>query len=108
MVRTGGRARKSSAGYDLTRLLVGSEGTLAIITEAQLKLYPLPVAVSAATCLFPTLEAAAAAVASLLQSGVPLARCELLDASAIRAFNSYAYATEVSDVPKLGHVWLRP
>lgn len=89
-MHAGGRARKSSAGYDLSRLLVGSEGTLGVITETQLKLHPLPAAVSAATCVFPTLAAAAAAVASLLQCGVPIARSELLDASAISAFNSYA------------------
>jgi D-lactate dehydrogenase (cytochrome) len=88
IVRTGGRARKSSAGYDLTRLLIGSEGTLALVTEAQLKLHPLPAAVSAATCTFPTLGDAASAVAALLQMGVPLARCELLDTSAIAAFNA--------------------
>lgn len=96
IVRTGGRARKSSAGYDLTRLLVGSEGTLGVITECQLKLHPLPAAVSAATCLFPSLDAAAAAVALLLQCGVPIARSELLDGSAIAAFN--AYAKEVADL----------
>lgn len=90
VVRTGGRARKSSAGYDLTRLLIGSEGTLAVVTEAQIKVHPLPAAVSAATCVFPTLEDAAGAVASLLQWGVPLARSELLDASSIAAFNAYA------------------
>ena len=104
VVRTGGRARKSSAGYDLTRLLVGSEGTLAVITEAQLKLHPLPAAVSAATCVFPTLTDAAGAVASLLQCGVPLARSELLDASAIVAFN--AYAKEVADLEEKPHLFL--
>ena len=97
LVRTGGRARKSSAGYDLTRLLVGSEGTLAVITEAQLKLHPLPAATSAATCCFPSLDAAAAAVAALLQCAVPISRSELLDAGAIAAFN--AYAKEVPDMP---------
>ena len=96
IVRTGGRARKSSAGYDLTRLLVGSEGTLGVVTEAQLRLHPLPAAVSAATCVFPDLEAAASAVAALLQCGVPIARSELLDSSAIAAFNAYA-----KDVPDL-------
>lgn len=96
IIRTGGRARKSSAGYDLTRLLVGSEGTLAVVTEAQLKLHPLPAAVSAATCVFSDLSAAAGAVARLLQCGVPLSRSELLDASAITAFNAYA-----KDVPDL-------
>jgi D-lactate dehydrogenase (cytochrome) len=93
---TGGRARKSSAGYDLTRLLVGSEGTLAILTELQLRLHPLPAACSAAVCTFDSLEAGARAVAAVLQCGIPVARCELLDASAIRAFN--AYPKEVADL----------
>ena len=96
IVHTGGRARKSSAGYDLTRMLIGSEGTLAVITEAQVKLHPIPAAVSAATCNFPDLHAAASAVAMLLQCGVPLARSELLHSSAIAAFNAYA-----KDVPDL-------
>jgi len=96
IVHTGGRARKSSAGYDLTRLLVGSEGTLGVITEAQVKLHPMPAAVSAATCNFPDLHAAASAVAMLLQCGVPLARSELLHSSAIAAFN--AYAKELPDL----------
>lgn len=96
IVHTGGRARKSSAGYNLTQLLVGSEGTLGVITEAQLRLSPLPAAVSAATCTFPTLTAAAGAVASLLQSGVPVARSELLDAATIAAFN--AYSREMDDL----------
>ena len=96
VVTTGGRARKSSAGYDLTRLLVGSEGTLAVITEAQLKLHPIPAAVSAATCHFADLPSAASAVAALLQCGVPVSRCELLHSSSIAAFN--AYAKEVPDL----------
>ena len=89
-------SRLSSAGYDLTRLLVGSEGTLAVITEAALKLHPLPAAVSAATCHFPDLTSAASAVAALLQCGVPVSRCELLHSSSIAAFN--AYAKEVADL----------
>ena len=104
VVRTGGRARKSSAGYDLTRLLVGSEGTLAVLTEVQLKLYPLPAAVSAATCSFPTLSDAARAVAGLLQCGVPVSRSELLDASAIAAFNKYS--TEVADLQEAPTLFL--
>lgn len=89
VMRTGGRSRKSSSGYDLTRLLVGSEGTLGVITELQLRLHPLPAACSAAVCAFESLEGAARAAALILQSGVPIARCELLDASSIRAFNAY-------------------
>ena len=104
VVTTGGRARKSSAGYDLTRLLIGSEGTLGVITEAQVKLHPLPAAVSAATCVFPTLSDAASAVAMLLQMGVPISRSELLDASAISAFN--AYAKEVPDLEVKPHLFL--
>ena len=96
VVRTGGRARKSSAGYDLTRLLIGSEGTLGVVTEVQLKLHPTPSAVSAATCSFPDLVSAASAVTALLQCGVPLARSELLHSSAIAAFN--AYARDVADL----------
>ena len=90
IVHTGGRARKSSAGYNLTHLMVGSEGTLGVITEAQLRLSPLPAHVSAATCTFPSLAAAAGAVVSLLQCGVPVARSELLDGATIAAFNAYA------------------
>lgn len=90
VVRTGGRARKSSAGYNLTNLLVGSEGTLAVIAEAQLRLSPLPASVSAATCVLPSLAAAASAVAATLQSGIPVARCELLDAATIGAYNAYS------------------
>ncbi|KAL1524279.1 hypothetical protein AB1Y20_019182 [Prymnesium parvum] len=96
VVSTGGRARKSSAGYDLTSLLVGSEGTLAVITEAQLRLHPIPAAVSAATCTFPSLAQAGAAVAALLQCGVPLSRAELLDGTTVAAFN--AYAPDVADL----------
>jgi D-lactate dehydrogenase (cytochrome) len=79
IVRTGGRARKSSAGYDLTRLMVGSEGTLGIITEVQLRLYGVPEAISAAVCQFPDLESAVDTVITTMQIGVPVARIELLD-----------------------------
>src|SRR5436305_6618785 len=79
IVRTGGRARKSSAGYDLTRLMVGSEGTLGIITEVQLRLYGVPEAISAAVCQFEDLAAAVNTVIVTMQLGVPIARIELLD-----------------------------
>jgi len=90
VIRTGTRAKKSSAGYDLTRLFVGSEGTLGIITEVTLKLYPLPEAVSAAICQFPDEGAAVATAQQLIQLGVPIARCELLDANAVTAVNRHS------------------
>jgi D-lactate dehydrogenase (cytochrome) len=89
VIRTGTRARKSSAGYDLTRLFVGSEGTLGVITEVTLKLYPLPEAVSAAICHFPSVDAAVQTTIQVIQMGVPIARCELLDANAVRAVNRH-------------------
>jgi D-lactate dehydrogenase (cytochrome) len=89
VVNTGGRARKSSAGYDLTRLMIGSEGTLGVITEIQLRLYPLPEAISSAVCGFESVEGAASAVVEILQSGVPVARCELLDDDSVKAVNAY-------------------
>jgi D-lactate dehydrogenase (cytochrome) len=79
LIRTGGRARKSSAGYDLTRLLVGAEGTLGVITEIQLRLYGVPEAISAAVCQFATLEGAVDTVIEAMQHGIPVARIELLD-----------------------------
>lgn len=87
VIRTGTRAKKSSAGYDLTRLFVGSEGTLGVMTEVTLKLYPLPEAVSAAICHFPTIAAAVDTTIATIQMGVPIARCELLDANAVRFIN---------------------
>jgi D-lactate dehydrogenase (cytochrome) len=87
VIRTGGRARKSAAGYDLTRLFVGSEGTLGLITEVTLRLHPQPEAVSAAVCAFPSVDAAVRTVIQTIQIGVPIARCELLDALTIRAVN---------------------
>ncbi len=90
VIRTGTRARKSSAGYDLTRLMVGSEGTLGVITEITLKLYPLPEAISAAVCSFPSIEAAVHTVIQIIQLGVPIARCELLDAGTVRMVNAHS------------------
>ncbi|QCX48705.1 FAD-binding oxidoreductase [Ralstonia pseudosolanacearum] len=89
VVKTANRARKSSAGYDLTRLFIGSEGTLGIITEITLRLYPQPEAVSAAVCAFPSLGDAVSAVIDTIQMGVPVARVEFVDALAIRAINRY-------------------
>jgi D-lactate dehydrogenase (cytochrome) len=90
VIRTGTRAKKSSAGYDLTRLMVGSEGTLGVMTEITVKLYPLPEAVMAATCSFSSLAAAVNTTITLIQLGVPIARCELLDANTIRAVNAHS------------------
>jgi D-lactate dehydrogenase (cytochrome) len=90
VIRTGTRAKKSSAGYDLTRLMVGSEGTLGVITEITLKLYPLPEAVSAAICSFPSIEAAVRTTIAIIQMGVPIARVELIDSNTVRMVNAYA------------------
>jgi D-lactate dehydrogenase (cytochrome) len=79
IVKTGGRTRKSSAGYDLTRLFVGAEGTLGVITEIQLRLYGVPEAIAAAVCQFPDLESAVNTVITAMQTGIPVARIELLD-----------------------------
>ncbi len=90
IVKTATRARKTSAGYDLTRLMVGSEGTLGLITELTLKLQGIPEAISAATCSFPTVEAACNAVIMTIQMGIPVARIELLDALSVRGVNAYS------------------
>jgi D-lactate dehydrogenase (cytochrome) len=90
VIRTGGRARKSAAGYDLTRLLVGSEGTLAVITEVQLRLYGIPEAMSAAVCAFPSLKAAVDTVIETIQSGIPVARVELLEKTQMGAVISFS------------------
>jgi D-lactate dehydrogenase (cytochrome) len=102
VIRTGSRARKSSAGYDLTRLLVGSEGTLGIITEVTIRLYGIPEAVSAATCSFPDVASAVATVATTIQFGIPVARAEFLDAATIRAVNRYSK----SDFPETPTLFL--
>ena len=90
VIRTGTRAKKSAAGYDLTRLLVGSEGTLGVMTEISLRIYPLPEAVSAAICSFPSIEAAVHTTIATIQMGVPIARVELIDGNTIRMVNNYA------------------
>jgi D-lactate dehydrogenase (cytochrome) len=90
VLRTGSRARKSSAGYDLTRLLVGSEGTLGVITEVALKLYGIPESIVSAVCPFPSVEACCNATITAIQMGLPVARIELVDAEHVKAFNSYS------------------
>jgi D-lactate dehydrogenase (cytochrome) len=90
IIRTGGRARKSSAGYDLTRLYVGAEGTLGIITEIQLRLYGVPEAIAAAVCQFETLEGAVNTVIVAMQMGIPVARIELLDDAQMDACIRYS------------------
>ena len=93
VVRTARRAKKSSAGYDLTRLYVGSEGTLGVITEVTVRLYPVPEAMSAAVVSFPSLAQAIDAVIQIIQLGVPVARCEYVCENAIRAINAYSHTT---------------
>ena len=90
VVRTGTRARKSSAGYDLTRLLVGSEGTLGVITEVSLRLYGLPEAIGGAVCSFADVDGAVRTVIETIQLGIPVARLELLDAVQVEACNAYS------------------
>ncbi len=89
-ITTGKRARKSSAGYDLTRLLVGAEGTLGIITSLTLKLYGIPQAISGGVCPFPSVDAACQAVIATIQMGIPVARIELVNGLTVRSLNNYA------------------
>ncbi len=100
IVKTANRAKKSAAGYDLTRLLVGAEGTLGIITELTVKLYGIPEAISAAICRFPSVEAACNTTILAIQSGIPMARIELLDAMQVRACNNYSNL-DFEEVPTL-------
>jgi D-lactate dehydrogenase (cytochrome) len=93
VISTGHRAKKSSAGYDLTRLLVGSEGTLGIITELTLRLSGIPEAIASGTCPFPSVEAACNATILTIQSGIPVARIELLDEMQVKACNAYSKLT---------------
>jgi D-lactate dehydrogenase (cytochrome) len=97
IIRTSRRARKSSAGYDLTRLFVGSEGTLGIITEVTLRLHAIPEAISSATCSFDSIEGAIDTVVQSIQMSVPLARVEILDDMQIRAVNLWSKM----DLPEL-------
>ena len=100
IIRTGGRYKKSSAGYDLTRLMVGSEGTLGVITELTLKLYGIPDAMSSARCSFPDVESACQAVIETIQMGIPVARMELMDKESVEAINGYS-KTDLPENPLL-------
>jgi D-lactate dehydrogenase (cytochrome) len=93
VIATARRARKSAAGYDLTGLLVGSEGTLAVITEITLRLAGIPEAIAGGVCPFPSVEAACEATIATVQSGIPVARIELLDALQVKAVNAYSKLT---------------
>ncbi|MEZ5846394.1 MAG: FAD-linked oxidase C-terminal domain-containing protein [Geminicoccaceae bacterium] len=101
IIRTGGRARKSSAGYDLTRLFIGSEGTLGIITEIRLRLFGIPEEISSAVCAFPSIEAAVDTVIETIQIGIPVARIELLDPIQMRACIEYSKLRDMEEVPTL-------
>jgi D-lactate dehydrogenase (cytochrome) len=102
IIRTGTRARKSSSGYDLTNLMVGSEGTLGLVTELTLKLHGQPEAISAAVCSFASFEDAVNAVIATIQMGIPMARIEFVDPSTAAAFNAYSG----SDLPQVPHLML--
>lgn len=102
VIRTGTRARKSSSGYDLTGLFVGSEGTLGLMTELTLRLYGQPEAISAAVCGFETVDQAVQTVIDTIQCGLPMARIELMDTDSVRAVNAYARM----DLPEKPHLLL--
>jgi D-lactate dehydrogenase (cytochrome) len=101
LIGTGGRARKSSAGYDLTRLFVGAEGTLGVITEIQLRLYGVPEAIAAAVCQYPDLAGAVNTVIAAMQTGIPVARIELLDDVQMDACISYSKLEGYQPLPTL-------
>ena len=101
VIQTGGRVRKSATGYDLTRLFIGSEGTLGVITEIQLRLHGIPEAQSAAICQFETLEGAVETVIAILAAGIPVARIELLDDVQMAACISYSKLDELEGAPTL-------
>lgn len=100
VIRTGSQARKSASGYDLTALMVGSEGTLGLICELTLRLHGQPEAVAAAVCAFASIEAAVGAVIATIQMGIPMARIEFVDAETARAINSYS-AGDFAPLPHL-------
>jgi len=102
IIRSGSQARKSSTGYDLTHLLVGSEGTLGVITELTLRLQGIPEAIKSATCRFPSVEDAVNCVILTIQSGLPMARIELVDEMMVRGFNVYSGA----GLPEEPHLFL--
>jgi D-lactate dehydrogenase (cytochrome) len=101
IVDTGGRVRKSSTGYDLTRLLIGSEGTLGIITEIQLRLFGIPEATGAAICQFTNVAGAVSSVIEIIQSGIPVARIEFVDAAQMAASIAYSKLTGLQALPTL-------
>ncbi len=101
VIRTGGRVKKSATGYDLTHLFIGSEGTLGIITEIQLRLHGIPEAASAAVCQFPTLADAVETVITIMQAGIPVARIELLDEVQMGACIAYSKLEELEATPTL-------
>ncbi len=101
VIRTGGRVRKSATGYDLTHLFIGSEGTLGVITEIQLRLHGIPEAMSAATCQFPTLRAAVDTIIAILQTGIPVARMELLDEVQMAACIAYSRLEGLEPLPSI-------
>jgi D-lactate dehydrogenase (cytochrome) len=101
VIKTGGRVRKSSTGYDLTRLFIGAEGTLGVITEIQLRLHGIPEAASAAICQFPSLEDAVNSVITVMQAGIPVARIELLDDVQMQACIAYSKLENLAPLPTL-------
>lgn len=100
VIQTGRPTRKDSAGYDLTRLLVGSEGTLAVITELTLRVFGIPERISAARCTFASLSDGVGAATAIVRMGIPVARCEFLDAASVRAVNAYE-GTTLPEAPSL-------